>query len=112
MGCFGMWTTIDKEQRHALGRNATAKALHAYYSSHAAPGPHSFETLAQIAGLTNSNRRQRRADLIKAHDHLKPIGFLDGYEVNEDVITPHVRHTPGQLRYLASKKVSRKPRKA
>jgi hypothetical protein len=68
---FGMWATIDREQRRALGRNATAKALHAYYSSHAAPSAHSFDTLAEITGLTNSNKRQRRADLIKAHERLK-----------------------------------------
>ena len=107
---FGMWATIDREQRHALGRNATAKALHTYYASHAAPGPHSFETLAGIVGLTNSNKRQRRADIIKAHDHLKAVGFLDGYEVTGDTIKPIIRHNPGQLRHIA-KKASRKPRK-
>jgi len=107
---FGMWATIDREQRHALGRNATAKALHTYYASHAAPGPHSFETLAGIVGLTNSNKRQRRADLIKAHDHLKAVGFLDGYEVTGDTIKPNIRHNPGQLRHIA-KKASRKPRR-
>ena len=108
---FGMWATIDREQRCAIGRNATAKALHAYYSTHAAPRPHSFDTLAQIAGLTNSNKRQRRADLIKAHDHLKTVGFLDSHEVNGDTITAHICHTPGQARYIA-KKASQKPRKA
>jgi len=105
---FGMWATIDREQRRAIGRNATAKALHTYYSSHAAPGPHSFDTLAQIAGLTNSNTRQRRADIIKAHDHLKAVGFLDGYEVTGDTIKPNVHHNPGQLRHIAKK--ARKPR--
>jgi len=105
---FGMWATIDREQRRAIGRNATAKALHTYYSSHAAPGPHSFDTLAQIAGLTNSNTRQRRADIIKAHDHLKAVGFLDGYEVTGDTIKPNVQHNPGQLRHIAKK--ARKPR--
>lgn len=69
---FGMWATIDREQRHA------------------APGPHSFETLAGIVGLTNSNKRQRRADIIKAHDHLKAVGFLDGYEVTGDTIKPNI----------------------
>jgi hypothetical protein len=108
---FGMWATIDREQRHALGRNQTAKALHAYYSTHAAPGPHSFETLARITGLTNSNPRQRRADLIRAHDQLKAIGFLEGYEVKDDTIAAHVRHTPGQLRHIA-KRIAKPRRKA
>ena len=105
---FGMWAAIDREQRRDLGRNQTAKALHAYYSSHAAPGPHSFETLAQIAGLDGKNRRDVKASIIKAHDHLKDIGFLDGYEVKDDTIAPHVRHTPGQLRHIAKRKA--KPR--
>jgi len=101
---FGMWATIDREQRRTLGRNYTAKALHTYYSSHAAPGPHNFETLAGIAGLTNStNPRKLKADIIKAHDHLKAVGFLDGYEVTGDTIKPNVRHNPGQLRHIAKK---------
>jgi hypothetical protein len=109
---FGMWATIDREQRRALGRNQTAKALHAYYSTHVAPGPHSFDTLAKIAGLTNSNTRQGRASLIKAHDHMKAKGCLDGYEVKEDTITARVRHTPGQLRHLANRRKAKPRRKA
>jgi hypothetical protein len=108
---FGMWTTIDREQRRALGRSATAKALHAYYSSHAAPSAHSYDTLAELAGLTNSNKRQRRADLIKAHERLKAVGFLDGYEADADTIKPIIRHTAGQLRHIAKKaKRNRKPK--
>jgi len=99
----GLWATIDRGQRRALGRNQTAKALHAYYSTHAAPGPHSFEKLAALIGLTNSNTRQRRADLIRAHDHLKAKGCLDSYEVKEDSIVPHVHQTHGQLRHIAKK---------
>jgi TrfA protein len=101
---FGMWATIDREQRRSLGRNYTSKALHTYYSSHAAPSAHNFETLAGIAGLTNStNPRKLKADIIKAHDHLKAVGFLDGYEVAGDTIKPNIRHTLGQLRHIAQK---------
>jgi hypothetical protein len=107
---FGMWATIDREQRRALGRNATAKALHTYYSSHAAPGPHNFETLAGIAGLTDKNPRKVKMKIIAAHDHLKNVGFLDGCEVTGDTIKPNVRHNPGQLRHIA-KKASKKPHK-
>jgi len=107
---FGMWATIDREQRRALGRNATAKALHTYYSSHAAPGHHNFETLAGIAGLTDKNPRKVKMKIIAAHDHLKNVGFLDGCEVTGDTIKPSVRHYPGQLRHIA-KKASKKPHK-
>jgi hypothetical protein len=102
---FGMWATIDRAQRRALGRNATAKALHAYYSTHAAPSAHSFETLAEVVGQTNSNRRQLKAQIVKAHDRLKSdeIGFLKDYEIEDDMIKPRIRHTPGQNRHIARK---------
>jgi hypothetical protein len=100
---LGMWTSIDSEQRRSLGRKATAKALHAYYSSHAAPSAHNFDTLAEIAGLTNSNKRQRRADIIKAHEQLKAVGFLDSYEVTTDKIKANINHTASQTRAMLKK---------
>lgn len=104
---FGMWATIDRAQRRALGRNATAKALHAYYSTHAAPSAHSFDTLAAIVGLSNPNKRQQRATLIKAHDLLASpaVGFLRGYSLSVDrnTIKAATRHTQGQARHLARK---------
>jgi hypothetical protein len=106
---FGMWATIDREQRRALGRSATAKALHAYYSSHAAPSAHSFETLAELVGLTNSNKRRVRFDLIKAHERLKESGFLADYESTANTIKPIIHHSPSQLKHLAKK--ARKPPK-
>ncbi|HEY4963137.1 MAG TPA: hypothetical protein VIH90_00385, partial [Candidatus Saccharimonadales bacterium] len=106
---LGMWATVDKDQRRALGRNATAKALHAYYSTHTAPTAHNYETLANLAGLTNSNKRQLKADIIKAHERLKVVGFLEDYEPQGDKIKPIIRHTAGQLRHIAKK--VRKPRK-
>ncbi len=101
--CFfkaGLWASLDNQQRCALGRNQTAKALHAYYSTHVAPGPHSFEKLAGLIGLGNKKRRDVRANLIEAHDALKQIGFLSGYEVREDTVKPAINHTPSQNRHL------------
>jgi hypothetical protein len=106
---LGMWTTIDTSQRRALGRKSTAKALHAYYSSHAAPSAHNFDTLAEIAGLTNSNKRQRRADIIKAHEQLKVVGFLDSYEVTADKIKANINHTASQARAML-KKAAKQPK--
>lgn len=109
---FGMWSTLDKAQRHALGRSQTAKALHAYYSTHAAPGPHEYETLAEIAGLKNGNRRDLKANIIKAHEELKRVGFLSGYEAGSETIKPAINHTPGQTRHIVKKIIkSRKPKK-
>jgi hypothetical protein len=110
---FGMWTTIDQAQRQALGRNATAKALHAYYSSHTAPTAHHFDTLADIAGLCDQRARQRRARIIKAHDLMQSddVGFLAGYEVEDNAILAHINHTPGQNRHLVQRLVQGKKRR-
>jgi hypothetical protein len=102
---YGMWATIDSKQRRALGRNATAKALHAYYSTHAGPSAHRYETLAGVAGLSNRNPRQSRADIIKAHELMKTAGFLSGYDAQADTITPLINHTPSQNRALVKKAV-------
>lgn len=99
---YGMWASIDRTQRQSLGRSMTAKALHAYYSTHAAPMPHKFDTLAKIAGLDNKNKRQRNARITKAHEQLKEIGFLIGYQTDGDLIKVEINHTEGQLRHLAN----------
>jgi len=104
--CFfkaGLWASLDNQQRCALGRNQTAKALHAYYSTHVAPGLHTFEKLAGLLGLKNKQRRDMKANLIKAHDELKRIGFLSDYEVRENTIKPMINHTSGQNRHLVQK---------
>jgi hypothetical protein len=97
------WSSLDHEQRKLLWGNPTAQALHAYYSSHAAPGAHEFETLAGITGVNNSNKRQEKARLIKAHGAMKERGFLKGYEITGDTIQVQVNHTPSQNRHIAGK---------
>lgn len=99
----GLWASLDIRQRRDLKRNQTAKALHAYYSTHAAPGPHRYETLAAIIGLKNSNQRQQKADLVKAHEALKQVGFLTDFDATPDTIAPKVNHTPGQARHIVRK---------
>lgn len=101
----GLWASLDNQQRRDLKRNQTAKALHAYYSTHAAPGPHTFEKLAGLIGLCNKKRRDIKANLIKAHEELKRIGFLSGYEIGENNVKPMINHTPSQSRYIVKKVV-------
>jgi len=100
---YGMWASIDWQQRAGLGRNQTAKALHAYYSTHAAPAAHTFDTLAAIVGLTNSNQRQRNAQLLKAHEALKGTGFLSDYTATKTSIKVQIKHTPTQARHIVQK---------
>jgi hypothetical protein len=105
------WSSLDHEQRKQLRGNPTAQALHAYYSGHAAPGAHEFQTLAGITGVNNSNKRQEKARLIKAHALMQETGFLKGYEVTGGTIRAQINHTPSQNRHIAGKIIkSRKKR--
>ncbi len=108
---FGLWSSIDLEQRRQLAQKSTAKALHAYYSTHTDPAPHRYDTLAGVVGLENKNSRDLKAKLIKAHEELKRIGFLLDYEAGPDKIAIKATMTPGQQQHLV-RKVARaaKPR--
>ena len=109
---YGLWSTLDKAQRQALGRNQTAKALHAYYATHAAPGPHDYATLAEIIGLKGKNRRDVKATIIKAHAAMKRTSFMQDYEAGATSITVKINHTPGQNHHIAKKIIrSRKAKK-
>ena len=107
----GLWASLDNNQRRALGRNQTAKALHAYYSTHAAPGPHSYRKLAELVGLENSNKRDMKANIIKAHEELKRVGFLSDYEAGANTIKTTINHTPSQAQHVIGKVAKpRRPR--
>ena len=100
---FGLWSAIDLEQRRQIARNSTAKALHAYYSTHAAPCLHRYDTLANIAGLEGKNRRDVKASLIRAHEELKRVGFLVSYDAKPNGIEVVTSMTEGQQQHVIKK---------
>ncbi len=100
---FGLWSAIDREQRRALEQKSTAKALHAYYSTHTGPSLHRYETLAGIVGLDNKNRRDVKAKLIRAHEELQRIGFLLDYEAKPNGIEIKATMTTGQQQHALKK---------
>jgi TrfA protein len=51
-----LWSKIDLGIRRALGKNSTAKSLHAYYSTHINPLPHNIETLANMGAIQSDAR--------------------------------------------------------
>lgn len=96
----GMFSQLDLATRRALGRNPTAKALHAYFSTHIDPGAHNIETLCNIAGIYGKNKK---ATILKALDAMKEVGFMD-YQLNGNTVLPlNINHTPGQARALAKR---------
>lgn len=100
---FGLWSVIDLEQRRALSRNSTAKALHAYYSTHTGPSLHRYETLAGVAGLDGKNKTAVKNSLVRAHEELVQIGFLLGYEAKPTGIEVKATMTPGQQKHAIKK---------
>lgn len=106
---FGLWSSIDLEQRRALERNSTAKALHAYYSTHTAPDLHRYDTLAQLAGLDGRNKTAVKNSLIRAHEELKRVGFLVSYDTKPNGIEVVINMTEGQQQHLV-RKVAKAPK--
>lgn len=105
---FGMWSAIDLDQRRALSQNSTAKALHAYYSTHTDPGFHRYETLAGVAGLEGKNKTAVKNSLIRAHEELKQVGFLLDYEAKPQGIEVKATMTPGQQKHTIRKLAKQK----
>lgn len=100
------WATLDIEQRRAL-KSDTAKALHAYYSSHLNPDFHHFDTLAGIAGITGKNRKDT---ILRAHQELEEAGFLLKWEADKEGVKVKVTMTKSQTRAaIRATKSSRKP---
>ena len=109
---FGLWSSIDLDQRRQLERNSTAKALHAYYSTHTAPDLHRYDTLAQLAGLDGRNKTAVKNSLIRAHEELKRVGFLVSYATKPNGIEVIINMTEGQQQHLVRKvaKVAKAPK--
>ncbi|WP_200376991.1 hypothetical protein [Thiocystis violacea] len=76
------WSSLDMEQRRTL-KNPTARAVHAYLSSHKNPGRHTIGTLASIAGIAGTNATPT---IVKALDELKEVGFLSRWEIVQDTV--------------------------
>lgn len=108
-----MWSQVDREQRKALSRNTTAKALHCYYSSHADPGAHRYDTLAKVAGLRGKQKADVKRTVVKAHEALidPKCGFLESYEAGAETISvKKAAQTTSQRRHLARKSMRRSRR--
>jgi hypothetical protein len=112
---FSMWASIDWQQRQAMKKSPTAQALHAYLSTHAAPGFHNIDTYAEIVGLEGKTKRNIRARILVAFKLMasEAVGFLSGYELSGDgkSIKPHVNHTKTQAQHISRKIVASKRRK-
>ena len=102
------WTALERQQREGLKGKPLALWLHGFYASHAAPFPLKVETLQELSGSTNKDKRDFKRRLKAALADLEAVtgrkATIDG-----DLVTVESQPTKAQAKYLATK--SRKPKK-
>jgi TrfA protein len=81
------WTAINFDQRLQLRSKLLAQFLHGYYSSHEKPYPVKISTLRELSGSVNKQPASFKRQVKTALDTLTKIGFLEGYSVDDDVVT-------------------------
>ena len=81
------YTAIDWGQRLELRRKPLALFLHGYYSSHREPFPIKLETLYQLAGSQNGERKGFKRRVKAALEALVAIGFLESYQIKGDLVS-------------------------
>lgn len=106
MGLFDAgYTQLDWTQRHGLGKNMLAKALHGLYGTHAAPYPIKVETIRKLTGSTIKDLSKFRQQLRIALTALQNVGALASWEIDDRDLV-HVKRvtTASQKRYLSKQR--------
>ncbi len=80
-------TWIDFGQRIKLKRKPLAQFLHGYYSSHLNPYPVKITTLHKLSGGKTKSQIKFKQSIKAALDELVKIDFLDGYEIEDDLLS-------------------------
>jgi TrfA protein len=96
----GGWTAIDWKDRQLLRGKPLALWLHGYLASHAKPYPVKIETLQNLSGSHNKEKKGFKQKLKVALDELKRIEFINGYEFDGENVVIDKPPTPSQQRYL------------
>jgi TrfA protein len=81
------WTAINWTQRKQLKAKPLASKLHEYYSSHECPKSVRIEFLYNITGSRNSQAASFKRQVKNALDALIKIGFLESYNIEDDLVT-------------------------
>lgn len=100
------YTQVDWTQRHALGKNMLAKALHGLYSTHASPYPVKVDTIRKLTGSSTKDLSKFRQQLRAALGALQNVGAFLSWEIdNRDLV--HVKRvaTLSQQRHLLKKRL-------
>jgi hypothetical protein len=100
------YTQLDGAQRHALGKNMLAKALHGLYSTHASPYPVKVDTIRKLTGSNTKDLAKFRQQLRVALTALQNVGAVLSWEIDKRDLV-HVTRVPtlSQQRHLAKKRI-------
>lgn len=100
------YTQLDCTQRHALGKNMLAKALHGLYSTHAAPYPVKVDTIRKLTGSTTKDLSKFRQQLRAALNAMENVGALLSWDIDKRDLV-HVKRVPSlsQQRHLVKKRL-------
>ena len=100
------YTQLDCTQRHALGKNMLAKALHGLYSTHASPYPVKVDTIRKLTGSNTKDLSKFRQQLRAALAALQEVGAVREWEIDKRDLV-HVTRVPtlSQQRHLAKKRL-------
>lgn len=88
------YTLIEWQERRMIGSRATlALWLHSFLATHESPLPLSVSKYAELTETRSKNLFHFRANLKKALDRLKDIGFVEWYEISTADLV-HIRLRP------------------
>ena len=96
------WTSLEWQQREALKGKPLALWLHGYYSSHAGPYPIKVETLQELSGSTNKDKRDFKRKLKAAFADLEEVAGVKA-AFDGDLVTVERTPTPAQAKHLTTK---------
>lgn len=100
------YTQVDWTQRHALGKNMLAKALHGLYATHAAPYPVKVDTIRRLTGSTTKDLSKFRQQLRAALTALQEVGALHNWEIDKrDLVHVQKLASLSQQRHLLKKRI-------
>lgn len=100
------YTQVDWAQRHALGKNMLAKALHGLYATHAAPYPVKVDTIRKLTGSTTKDLSKFRQQLRAALTAMQKVGSLLEWEIDKrDLVHVKKVATLSQQRHLLKKRL-------
>lgn len=98
------YTQVDWAQRHALGKNMLAKALHGLYATHASPYPVKVDTIRRLTGSTTKDLSKFRQQLRAALTTLQDVGALLRWEIDKrDLVHVQKIASISQQRHLLKK---------